>query len=107
MWLQGGPGGASTFGALNKIGPVAVSMEADPSELSTERRDAAWARDCEFLFLDNSGSTGFIYTGSDAGYARKREDYEETLFEALQQFYAIFLENHGSDFYITGDPYAG
>ena len=107
LWLQGGPGGASTFGALNEIGPVSLSQDADSGEISAVRRDANWARNCDLLFLDNPVGTGFSYTGSDAGYATKRADYEATLFEALQQFYAMFPEKLGSDFYITGESYAG
>ena len=107
LWLQGGPGGASTFGALNEIGPVQVSLDSDSGELRTERRDTTWAQEFDLLFLDNPVGTGFSFTGSDSGYARHRQDYEATLFEALQQFYSMFPEKLDADFYITGESYAG
>ena len=51
--------------------------------------------------------TGFSYTTEEGGYAEKREDYEDTLYAAMQQFYALFPDKLDDEFYITGESYAG
>ena len=107
LWLQGGPGGASTFGALNEVGPLRVERGADGRLEAKRRETGSWAEKFDLLFLDNPVGTGFSYTNDEGGYARKREDYEDTLYAAMQQFYAMFPDKLDDEFYITGESYAG
>jgi len=105
LWLQGGPGGASTFGALNEVGPVRIALREDGT-LGPVRREHTWGGAYDMLFLDNPVGTGFSFTRG-GGYATKREDYAATLYSATSQFYQMFPAKRGAPLFLTGESYAG
>ena len=51
--------------------------------------------------------TGFSFTENDAGYARSEADVARDLYEAMRQFFIVFDAHAKSDFYVTGESYAG
>lgn len=55
------------------------------------------------LYIDNPVGTGFSFTDSDKGYATNEDDVAENLYNALTQFFTLFNELKGVDFYITGE----
>ncbi|XP_077514994.1 putative serine carboxypeptidase CPVL [Amblyomma americanum] len=102
LWLQGGPGGSSLFGLFVEHGPYRVSRGGVP-----RLRDTTWAQRYSMLYIDNPVGAGFSFTEDDRGYARNEVDVGRDLHEALQQFFTLFHEYAGNDFYATGESYAG
>ena len=47
------------------------------------------------------------FTDKDEGYATNQVQVAKDLYEALRQFFLVFTEVQQSDFYITGESYAG
>jgi vitellogenic carboxypeptidase-like protein len=102
LWLQGGPGSSSLFGLFYEIGPYFVT-----SDLNLVSNPNSWNIEHGLLFFDNPINTGFSFSSSDDGYARSSNDYSETLYEAIRQFYVLFPELQSNAFIITGESYAG
>ncbi|CAN7997625.1 unnamed protein product, partial [Ixodes pacificus] len=102
LWLQGGPGGSSLFGLFSEHGPYYVAEGGIP-----KLRDVTWARRFSMLYIDNPVGTGYSFTGKDQGYARNETDVGRDLLEALQQFFTLFHEFAGNEFYASGESYAG
>ncbi|CAN8013300.1 unnamed protein product, partial [Ixodes persulcatus] len=98
LWLQGGPGASSLFGLFVEHGPYLVSRRGRP-----ERRRVTWARRFSMLYVDSPVGTGFSFSERDQGYARSQEDVARDLFEALQQFFSLFVEYAANDFYVAGE----
>ena len=59
------------------------------------------------LYIDQPAGTGFSFTDDPRGYANNQYDVARDLYQALSQFYKVFPERLGSDFYVTGESYAG
>jgi vitellogenic carboxypeptidase-like protein len=102
LWLQGGPGGSSLFGLFVEHGPLVLQKD-----LKAMLREYTWAQEFSLLYIDNPVGTGFSFTQSDEGYAKDENDVARDLYEALQQFFTIFNDYRGNDFYVTGESYAG
>ena len=56
IWLQGGPGGSSQFGAFTEIGPIKIKK----SVLSLN--DKGWNHQGHLLFIDSPLNVGFSHT---------------------------------------------
>jgi hypothetical protein len=50
---------------------------------------------------------GYSFTSSSDGYAKNETVVGEDLYNALLQFFQLFPELQKSDFYVTGESYAG
>ncbi|KAE8152818.1 Alpha/Beta hydrolase protein [Aspergillus avenaceus] len=57
IWLQGGPGGSSMFGAFTENGPCAVNDDSQ----STHRNEYTWTKYANMLYIDQPVQTGFSY----------------------------------------------
>ncbi|KAG0422662.1 hypothetical protein HPB47_001552 [Ixodes persulcatus] len=101
LWLQGGPGSSSMFGLFVENGPYIVDKGGN-----LQMRKVTWARRYSMLYVDNPVGVGFSFTQQDQGYAHNESDVGRDLFEALQQFFTLFPEYVGNDFYATGESYA-
>ncbi|XP_028325864.1 probable serine carboxypeptidase CPVL [Gouania willdenowi] len=101
LWLQGGPGGSSMFGLFVEHGPYVVY-----ENMTVGMRDYAWTSRYSVLYIDNPVGTGFSFT-DDGGFAQNQDDVGRDLYSALTQFFQIFPEYQSSDFYATGESYAG
>jgi len=101
LWLQGGPGGSSLFGALNENGPLGVDVN-----LQLFARKFSWTTKYNMLYVDNPVGTGFSFSDDD-GYARNEVEVSENLLNALVQFFTLFPDLKASDLYLTGESYAG
>ncbi|EGD83190.1 hypothetical protein PTSG_03820 [Salpingoeca rosetta] len=103
IWLQGGPGGASTFGLFSEIGPFHVD-----ENMKLHERDTTWNSNYSLLFIDNPVGAGYSYTGTGKGYATNtREDVARDLYACLTEFYATFPDQAKVDLYLTGESFAG
>jgi len=110
MWMQGGPGAPSTFGALNEIGRWFID-----EKLQIQDNPYSWCLDAHCLFIDNPVQTGFSFQTDLQGnynkdpnieYTRTSPEATEQLWQLLSQFLPIFgLQDN--PFYITGESYGG
>ena len=64
VWLQGGPGASSLWGAFaEKIGPFYIVDNGDGG-YNVEHRDGSWASAFNMLFIDNPLGTGYSYSAN-------------------------------------------
>ncbi|XP_008543174.1 venom serine carboxypeptidase [Microplitis demolitor] len=102
LWLQGGPGASSLFGLFTENGPFRVDKNK-----TLQMRKYSWSISHNVIYIDNPVGTGFSFTDHDEGYARNETQVGEDLHSALVQFFTLFSELQGNDFYVTGESYAG
>lgn len=59
------------------------------------------------VYIDNPVGTGFSFTQNDSGYATNEVEVGANLYNAMVQFFTVYVEYQAVDFYITGESYAG
>lgn len=113
VWLQGGPGGPGTFGAMTEVGNwfVAATGE-DPTE-----RCNSWCLTRSCLFVDQPVEAGFSYQTDSAGQpvvAMGQLDLTDTSPAAMAQVHGVvsqvlelFPELKPAPLVITGESYGG
>lgn len=60
LWLQGGPGCASTFGALYELGPTLVGTDGQ-----LQQNEYPWNMNAGLLIVDQPVGTGYSKAGSE------------------------------------------
>uniref|UniRef100_A0A0K8SFQ8 Carboxypeptidase n=1 Tax=Lygus hesperus TaxID=30085 RepID=A0A0K8SFQ8_LYGHE len=89
----------------------AVFKENGPFYLDGEdnlnRRSAYWSQKLNMIFIDQPVGTGFSFTRSQKGYANNEDDVSLNVYNALLQFFKLFPEYSNTEFYLTGESYAG
>lgn len=101
LWLNGGPGESSLRGLFTANGPFIVN-----ANMTLSAREFSWHMQHHLIYFDNPVGAGFSFTDT-GGYVRNEEEVGRDLYEALQQFFALFSELRSNRFYITGLSYAG
>ncbi|XP_017067057.2 retinoid-inducible serine carboxypeptidase [Drosophila eugracilis] len=85
IWLQGGPGVASTgSGIFEQLGPV---------DINGNPRESSWVRHMNVLFVDSPVGTGFAYVEKHGRYARTNRQIALDLVQLIKHFlnkYPIF-----------------
>ncbi|XP_053983595.1 venom serine carboxypeptidase [Hylaeus volcanicus] len=102
LWLQGGPGATSMFGLFMENGPFIVTANK-----TLKMRKYSWNQAHNLLYIDNPVGTGFSFTDNDKGYATNETHVGRDVHTMLVQFFKLFPELQGNDFYVTGESYAG
>lgn len=102
LYLNGGPGQSSLYGALMENGPVYIH-----SNNTLQLRKYSWHEKHNLLYIDSPVGTGFSFTNSLDCYLTNEVDIGRSLYEALRQFFQLFSELRKNSFYITGESYAG
>ncbi|KAL0337758.1 UNVERIFIED_CONTAM: Serine carboxypeptidase II-2 [Sesamum calycinum] len=105
LWLNGGPGCSSiAYGLAEEIGPFHVEKDGKTLYLNPY----SWNKVANILFLDSPVGVGFSYsnTSSDSLNNGDKRTAADNL-EFLLQWFERFPQYRGSDFYITGESYAG
>ena len=108
IWLQGGPGGASTFGLFAEMGPIMLAKDkTDPTGFRVEDRPTSWNKEYGMLFIDNPVGAGFSYTTKN-GYCKDTKTcVARNLYSVLEQFYQVFPKQLDVGLWITGESYGG
>ncbi|GLI71702.1 hypothetical protein VaNZ11_017008 [Volvox africanus] len=103
LWLQGGPGCASTFGGFYELGPWSVT-----SALGVQRNPGSWNRIFGLLLMDQPVGTGYSRAANGSSSTPRDEmGMAAHLYAALQGF---FTQHHflaTRPLFITGESYAG
>lgn len=105
IWLDGGPGCASTWGLFGQVGPYEVD-QYDETHKMAKLRTINWSQNAHLIFPDQPLGIGFSTVTED----KIARNYKQ-LQEQFIQFYEGFLEKHPNmkkrDIYIIGESYGG
>ncbi|CAA9997538.1 unnamed protein product [Nesidiocoris tenuis] len=102
LWLNGGPGESSMFGALIENGPYELLNGQGQLRIRQHR----WSKKFNMLYIDNPAGTGFSFT-TTGDYATDEAQVGNYLYEALTQFLKLFPELKDNPVFLTGESYAG
>ncbi|XP_073286595.1 serine carboxypeptidase-like [Primulina huaijiensis] len=102
IWLTGGPGCASELALFYENGPFHIT-----SNLSLTWNDFGWDKVSNIIYVDQPTGTGFSYSSDDADTRHNEESVANDLYDFLQEFFKGHPQFAGSDFYITGESFAG
>ncbi|EPS99797.1 hypothetical protein FOMPIDRAFT_1123869 [Fomitopsis schrenkii] len=100
FWTNGGPGCSSLEGLLQENGPISWSWgqaKATPNQYS-------WTNLSSILYVEQPVGTGFSQGTPDIN---NEDELAEQLVGFFQQFFEVFSELQGKNFYLTGESYAG
>jgi carboxypeptidase C (cathepsin A) len=104
IWLQGGPGASSQFGAFTELGPIRV--ENGTAKLF----HSSWNIIGHLLFIDSPLNVGFSWKGT----SRTGEDQVSSAHQAgdhllnfLDNFYKTWPALKEAPLYITGESFGG
>mmetsp|Transcript_2526 Transcript_2526/g.3863 ORF Transcript_2526/g.3863 Transcript_2526/m.3863 type:complete len:464 (+) Transcript_2526:157-1548(+) len=102
LWLQGGPGCSSEFGAFFENGPLLLNKD-----LTLSRNDYSWTKVANVLYVDQPVGTGYSFTERKVEYVSSEKQIADELYEFLQQFFILYPQYAKLPFFIFGESYAG
>ncbi|XP_025089876.1 probable serine carboxypeptidase CPVL isoform X1 [Pomacea canaliculata] len=103
LWLNGGPGRSSMYGAMFENGPYELTNTVS---LTVVRRNVTWVKYFSMLYVDNPVGAGYSHTLNNC-YSTTLNESTANLYSFLQQFFVLFPQFSKNDFYIGGQSYAG
>lgn len=105
LWLQGGPGCASTGGLFGEIGPFFVNPDGE----TLFENVYSWNKAAHILVIDSPRSVGFSYQDQNVNNDTTWDDDKTALdtYTALEDFFAAYTPHRNSELYITGESYGG
>lgn len=103
LWLQGGPGCASTFGAFYELGPFLVA-DGDPKP---KRNPWSFNQNNGLLVIDQPIGTGYSIAGSESAIPSDMLGMAQDLYEGVWAFFNLHPELQQRPFFIAGESYAG
>ncbi|CAI2357252.1 unnamed protein product [Caenorhabditis sp. 36 PRJEB53466] len=105
LWLQGGPGCASTGGLLGEIGPFYVNPDGE----TLFENVYSWNKAAHILVIDSPRSVGFSYQDTNVNNDTFWDDDKTAndTYTALEDFFAAYTPHRNSELYIIGESYAG
>merc|ERR1712228_457384 len=62
IWLQGGPGGSSMFGALKLHGPIITTVDENNNLNGVTKNPYSWGRKHNMVYIDNPVGAGFSFS---------------------------------------------
>ncbi|XP_068140418.1 retinoid-inducible serine carboxypeptidase [Drosophila tropicalis] len=99
IWLQGGPGVASTGGGcFEQLGPI--DIEGRP-------RESNWVKHVNVLFIDSPVGTGFSYVESHGRYAENNQQIAQDLVTLMKSFLTKHKEFQTVPLHIFSESYGG
>ncbi|XP_034667673.1 retinoid-inducible serine carboxypeptidase-like [Drosophila subobscura] len=97
IWLQGGPGSASTsYGNLGEVGPI---------DMDSQIRDSTWVKDFNVLFIDQPLGTGFSYLDNHTKFSENNRELGKDLASFMNGFYRRHREFQKVPLHIFGQSY--
>ena len=102
LWLQGGPGSSSQFGAFTENGPIKITKD------KIKEIGYSWNIIGHTVFIDQPLGVGFSYlTDQTKKPVSSARDASEHLLNFLYNFYTQWPALKKSPLYITGESFAG
>ena len=104
LWLNGGPGSSSILGLMEEWGPLILNATGGLSP-----NPYAWTNLANVVLLESPSGVGYSYcaTSSTSGCVNSDVSTARAARVAMQEFFKEFSEFADSEFYITGESYAG
>jgi len=93
------------FGLFEINGPFSAVYTEDGSSTTAKPNPNSWTTVANVLYVDNPVGTGFSHTTDD--FCVSQDDVGDDLYEFLTQWFTIFEEFKGNDFFAFGESYAG
>lgn len=104
VWLQGGPGASSLFGAYTEIGPISIKNG------TPVLNDWSWNILGHLLFVDSPLNVGFSYSDVDRRGTKQVSSTDQAtnhLINFLVKFFERWPKLKQSPLYLAGQSYAG
>ena len=103
IWLQGGPGGSSQFGAFTENGPIRI-VDGKPKLFQY-----SWNHVGHMLFIDQPLNVGFSYYGvrTSSSQVSSADEAATHLLNFMTNFYKSWPQLKSCPLYITGESFAG
>ncbi|PVV05055.1 hypothetical protein BB560_000428 [Smittium megazygosporum] len=101
IWLNGGPGCTSMYGAFLEHGPFEFK-----SKDQLAFRKESWTKQVDVLFIDQPFGTGLSYTDGET-YLTSYNEFSDYLQLFLKKFLEIFPEYKSKKLIISGESDAG
>ncbi|KAA1470650.1 alpha/beta-hydrolase [Dentipellis sp. KUC8613] len=100
FWVNGGPGCSSLEGFLQENGPILWPWgQAHPTP-----NPYSWTRLANVLWIEQPAGTGFSQGDTDI---HNDDELAAEVVGFMQQFLEVFSELKGSNFFLSGESYAG
>ncbi|XP_034668369.1 retinoid-inducible serine carboxypeptidase [Drosophila subobscura] len=99
LWLQGGPGGASS--ALGNF------MELGPVDMHGEPREGNWVQHVNLLFVDSPVGSGYSYVDNTSLLVANNEELTDDLMTFMLYFYKSHKEFKSVPLHIFTESYGG
>ncbi|TVU49645.1 hypothetical protein EJB05_00967, partial [Eragrostis curvula] len=104
LWLNGGPGCSSLYGALQELGPFLIQK----GKPELHRNPESWNKEANLLFLESTAGVGFSYTNTSQDLDQFGDSLAvEDMHKFLIRWFKRFPNLKGHEFYIAGESYAG
>ena len=104
IWLQGGPGASSQFGAFTEMGPIRIDKGV-PSIFHS-----SWNIMGHMVFIDSPLNVGFSYNGNNREGKEQVSSANQAADHLVNFLYNLYSEIpalKSSPLYITGESFAG
>jgi len=102
LWLQGGPGCSSLFGAWVEMGPFIIQPSGQ-----FKANQFTWNKNASMLFIDSPVGTGFS-TVKNQDYPTDEATIANDLYTFLQSFlFTLNPQLSKNPFYVFGESYGG
>uniref|UniRef100_A0A7S3D7C7 Carboxypeptidase n=1 Tax=Palpitomonas bilix TaxID=652834 RepID=A0A7S3D7C7_9EUKA len=105
LWLTGGPGCSSLFGAFTENGPYRLSG-TNASHQTVEVHSQTWAQSASMLYVESPPGVGFSYR-NDGNYTYGDDTTAESNFLFVKTFFEENEEYRHRPFFVAGESYAG
>lgn len=105
LWLNGGPGSSSILGFLQELGPLLINATG-----GLMVNPFSWTKLANVVVIESPVGVGYSYceTQVNGGICRNTDRYTASSARAaMVDLFAKFPEFQSSDFFITGESYAG
>lgn len=93
------------FGLLEIHGPISAIFDNDGATIA-EVNPYSWARKANMIYIDNPVGAGYSYTSSD-NLPTGQESIGVDLYQFLIQWFKLFPQYQGNEFFPFGESYAG
>jgi len=102
LWLQGGPGCSSLFGAFVENGPILINATG-----SLYPNPWSWNANANLIYVDQPAGTGYSYVDNSDGYVTDENTMAVELYTLLTAFLQMHPKYAKLPFYVFGESYAG